>query len=206
MTQVSIIYESASVHITEAAQSVARGAESIEMTRVLLIPLEGVEQSWPDIDESQAIIFGCSTRMGSASASFKNFMESTAERLSRHKWRDKVAAGFSVDYKQHYGCKTTVVQLCSFATEHSMIWAGSSISLINERRDQGDETYNRSTAPPEEITLPEDSMTLNDEFLGADTLGKRVAQIAQRWNWIRRFRSRSDKSVLTSTRQNRRSC
>jgi multimeric flavodoxin WrbA len=203
MTQISIIYESDSVHISEGAKSVARGAESIGLTRVLLIPLEGAELCWQDIDESQAIVFGCSTRMGSASASFKDFMEATAERLSGHKWRDKIAAGFTVDDKQNYGCKTTVVQLCSFSTEHSMIWAGSSIFIINERGNKRDENANQSSRPPDEITAPADGISFYGEFVGTDALGKRVAQIAQRWNWIRRFRSERNKPVRTSKRQNR---
>jgi NAD(P)H dehydrogenase (quinone) len=52
--------------------------------------------SWETIDRADAIVFGCPTYMGGASAVFKTFAEQSLRQwLDNLRWRRKVAAGFT---------------------------------------------------------------------------------------------------------------
>ena len=54
------------------------------------------EPDWEALDAADAIVFGCPTYMGSASARMKAFMEeSLRPQFLERRWQDKLAAGFT---------------------------------------------------------------------------------------------------------------
>ena len=84
MTTVSVVYHTNTGHTAVIAEAVARGAgavEGVEARLVRILPEHVVngryrnEALMKTLDESDAIIFGAPTFMGSISAVFKAFME-----------------------------------------------------------------------------------------------------------------------------------
>src|SRR5439155_14127707 len=71
---------------------------------------------------ADAIVFGCPTYMGSASAQFKQFMDATAAVWALQGWRDKLAAGFTHSAAPSGDKLGTLTQLAVFAAQHGMVW------------------------------------------------------------------------------------
>src|ERR1700757_3373941 len=77
------------------------------------------------LDESDAIVFGCATYMGSASAVFRAFLEAAFQpHWLEQRWKDKVAAGFTNSASQNGDKLCTLFQLSVFAMQMGMIWVG----------------------------------------------------------------------------------
>jgi len=77
------------------------------------------------LDESDAIVFGCATYMGSGSAVYKAFLEAAFQpHWLEQRWKDKVAAGFTNSASQNGDKLSTLFQLTVFALQMGMIWVG----------------------------------------------------------------------------------
>ena len=76
------------------------------------------------LSTADAIVFGCPTYMGSVSAPFKTFMDSTNAVWALQGWRDKLAAAFTHSAAPSGDKLGTLVQLAVFAAQHGMIWVG----------------------------------------------------------------------------------
>jgi multimeric flavodoxin WrbA len=77
------------------------------------------------LDESDGIVFGCATYMGSGSAIFKTFLEAAFRpHWLEQRWKDKVAAGFTNSASQNGDKLSTLLQLTVFAMQMGMIWVG----------------------------------------------------------------------------------
>ncbi|BBM91649.1 transcriptional regulator [Rickettsia conorii subsp. heilongjiangensis] len=70
---------------------------------------------WDLLDNTDAIIFGVPTYMGSLARSFKIFMEATSTRWAQQQWQDKISAAFtnSTSYAGDKLC--SIQQLFHFA-------------------------------------------------------------------------------------------
>mgnify|MGYP006174571093 CR=1 FL=1 len=185
MSSVVVVYHSGYGHTRVIAEAVAQGVERHPGSSCLLISVEDVDQHWDRLHNADAIIFGAPTYMGSASAHFKAFMESTAMFYLAQPWRDKLAAGFT-----NSGCLcgdklNTLLQMAVFAAQHSMIWVG--LDLLPARSAAGcfDGQLNRlgsslgAMAQSSVEQPPEHAPPLEDRRTAAH-LGERVAQVAQR--------------------------
>jgi multimeric flavodoxin WrbA len=185
MSDVVVVYHSGYGHTRVIAEAVAQGVERHLGSTCELIPVEEVDGQWDCLHRADAIIFGAPTYMGSASASFKAFMEATASFYLAQPWRDKLAAGFT-----NSGCLcgdklNTLLQMAVFAAQHSMIWVG--LDLLPARSSAGmfDGQLNRLGSSlgamaqsnveqsPDHAPPPEDRST-------AAHLGERVARLAER--------------------------
>ena len=124
------------------------------------------------LDESDAIIFGSPTYMGSMSAQLKAFMDATSSRCPQRVWVDKVAAAFTVSAHPS-GDKLNMLVACSvFAMQHGMIWVG-----VAEGSNCGIFYGAAGCAinePPSEMPSEADKMT-------GELLGRRVARLTQRF-------------------------
>jgi NAD(P)H dehydrogenase (quinone) len=185
MSNVVVVYHSGYGHTRVLAEAVALGVERHLGSTSLLVPVEDVDQHWDRLHSADAIIFGAPTYMGSASASFKGFMESTAAFYLAQPWRDKLAAGFT-----NSGCLcgdklNTLLQLAVFAAQHSMIWVGLDVlparsstgvfigQLNRLGSSLGVMAQSNVEQSPELAPPPEDRCT-------AAHLGERVARLAER--------------------------
>jgi multimeric flavodoxin WrbA len=168
------------------AKSVKSGAERVGGISSILVPVGELEQCWDVLHGADAIIFGCPTYMGSASAEFKKFMELSSKFWIAQAWKDKLAAGFTNSASQSGDKLNTLVQLAIFAAQHGMIWIGLGLlpgnnagtaSIGDNNRlgsflgamAQSNMNQGSDVAPP-----PNDHET-------AALLGKRVAETALRF-------------------------
>jgi multimeric flavodoxin WrbA len=124
MTQVVIVFHSGMGHTAAVAKAARDGVLSIPGTAVDMVYTSDVANNWDKLNSADAIIFGCPTYMGSASAQFKQFMEESSGIWSQLGWKNKVAAGFTNSGNPHGDKMNTLLQLMVFAMQHAMIWVG----------------------------------------------------------------------------------
>lgn len=185
MTTVTIIYHSGYGHTARQAASVRDGAASVNGVEALLIPVADVDNHWETLAQTNAIIFGSPTYMGSVSAPFKEFMDKSSKVWMQQTWKDKLAAGFTNSASWSGDKLNTLMQMMIFACQHNMVWvslglmpgynhSGGSINDLNRigsyagamaqsNADQGPETMQES------------------DLKTAFHLGQRVAEAALRW-------------------------
>lgn len=121
---ISVIYHSGLGHTSFQAKAVRDGAASVSGTDVDLVFAADVDDNWDRLHASDALIFGCPTYMGSASAEFKRFMDSTSRIWLEQGWKDKIAGGFTNSGNLSGDKLSTLYQLVTFAMQHGMIWIG----------------------------------------------------------------------------------
>src|SRR5262249_49180523 len=99
IVRVVVVFHSVSGRTRALAAAVVDGASSIEGIDARALSVEEAAAARPESDaalaHADAIVFGCPTYMGSASAGFKAFMDSTSVVWALQGWRDKLAAGFT---------------------------------------------------------------------------------------------------------------
>ncbi|MEM0949683.1 MAG: flavodoxin family protein [Pseudomonadota bacterium] len=186
MAKIAIVYHSGYGHTAVQADAVHRGTSEVAGVDATLIPVEFVEQNWDVIDAADAIIFGSPTYFGSASAQFKAFLDATSGRWLEGRWKNKLAAGFTVSAGMSGDKLATLQQISHFAMQHGMIWVGLGLPPGNNSSTGSPEDLNRlggflgamaqanADAPPELAPAGSDLRT-------AEYLGKRVAETAMRW-------------------------
>lgn len=203
MTTVSVVFHTGKGHTGAIAEAIARGAASVEGTEVHLISIQPdqiKDGRWHDdeilkkLDASDAIIFGCPTYMGSASAVFKLFLEAAFTLWFDQRWKDKFAAGFTNSASQSGDKFSTLIQLSVFAAQMSMIWvsvgdlpgnnwSGGSVNDINRlgswiglmSQSNGDQG-------------PELAPSQGDRKTG-ERFGARVAGVTQRWKGVGNYKT-----------------
>lgn len=176
---VSIVYHSGSGHTAEMADAVAKGVLSVggvSVARHRIVDEDFKGSRWlneevlAQLDESDAIVFGSPTYMGSVSAQLKAFMDATSSRCAQRRWVDKVAAAFTVSAHPS-GDKLNALVTCSvFAMQHGMIWVG-----VADGSRLGIFLGAAGLAihePPSEMPSAEDKST-------GEMLGRRVAKVAK---------------------------
>ena len=121
--------------------------------------------------------------MGSASAQFKAFMDSTSAVWALQGWRDKLAAGFTHSAAPSGDKLGTLTQLAVFAAQHGMVWVGLGLPPTYAAAESADDDRNRlgshlgamaQSRPGGGVLPPGDVRT-------AEHLGLRVAEAALRW-------------------------
>lgn len=183
--RVAIVYHSGFGHTKVLAEAVERGARRVPGTQVALIPVAEAEARAAEIDAADAIVFGAPTYMGSVSAPFKAFMDSSSKAWMGGAWKNKVAAGFTNSGSQNGDKLNSLVQLAIFAMQHGMIWVGLDLMPGNNSSKGSVEDLNRLGSfmgamaqsnvdePPEKAPIESDRRT-------AEYLGQRVAELTHR--------------------------
>jgi ketosteroid isomerase-like protein/flavodoxin len=169
------------------ARAVAAGAQSVARTRVTLIRATDPDLRWPILDAADAIVFGCPTYMGSASAALKAFMEESLHpQWTEQRWKDKLAAGFTNSAGMSGDKLLTLQQLAGFAAQHGMLWlplgqppgwqdsAGSAEDRNRLASFLGLMTQSNSDQGPA------DAPPVSDRDTGR-RFGKRIAIATRRW-------------------------
>jgi NAD(P)H dehydrogenase (quinone) len=143
MAFVGVVYDSGMGHTAALARAVGEGAASVDGVGARLYFAEEIAAEPTPLDSCDALIFGAPTYMGSASGTFKLFMESTSGRWLRQQWRGKLSAGFT-NSGGHSGDKlNTLIQLTSFAMQHGMIWVGLGLPDGHNSSISSDRNLNR---------------------------------------------------------------
>jgi len=187
VTLIAIVYHSGYGHTARQAEAVATGALTVADTNIALVKVEDVDQHWSTLEQSDAIIFGSPTYMGSASAPFKAFMDASSKAWAGQKWKDKFAAGFTNSASQSGDKLNTLQQLAVFAAQHGMIWIGLGLMPGNNTSNSSPNDLNRlgsylgAMAQSNADQGPEFGPTAAD-LKTAEILGSRVANICRRWS------------------------
>ncbi len=181
MTSVAIVYHSATGRTRSLAEAVARGAISVAGTEVHLISVDEVATNWALLASVDAIVLGCPTYMGSASATFKGFMDSTAAVWALQGWRDKLAAGFTHSAAPSGDKLGTLSQLAVFAAQHGMIWVGLGLPPTYAEVNAGDDTNRLGSHLGAMAQSRPGTVVPEGDLRTADHLGRRVAEAAHRW-------------------------
>jgi NAD(P)H dehydrogenase (quinone) len=105
MANLAVVFQSGKGHTKVLAEAIVKGINSVEGVSGQLLEIRGQDVKdgrfandalMSALDESDGIVFGCATYMGSASAIFKAFLEAAfMPRWFEQRWKDKVAAGFT---------------------------------------------------------------------------------------------------------------
>ena len=185
MTFVAVVYHSGFGHTAAQARAVCEGALSVEGFASRMIFAEDAAADLTLLDAADAIVLGCPTYMGSASAAFKQFMDATAGIWRALGWKDRLAAGFT-NSGGHSGDKlATLTQLMVFAMQHGMVWVGLGLPDGDNASDTSDANLNRLGAyagamAQSNIDQGLDGM-LQSDLATARALGRRVAEATLRW-------------------------
>ena len=138
--KISIIYSSETEHTQQLAEAIYLGCKShsdisTTLFRIADEDFEGGrwnnERILAELDNSDAIIMGSPTFMGSVSSKLKAFMEATVSRYIPETWNGKIAAGFTVSGTTSGDKFNTLSTLTTFAMQHGMIWVGLGCNPFN---------------------------------------------------------------------------
>ena len=189
MTQVAIVYHSGFGHTDVIAADVARGVEDAG-ARAIALKIEGgqtgFDACFSTIAESDAIIFGSPTYMGTVSAPMKAFMDASAAVYFTKQWKDKLGAAFTVSGSPSGDKLNTLTTLAIFAAQHGMLWIGTGQNPgNNDDTSAATDAENRlgsflGAMAQAANDSPEVTPKAGDRAT-AVSLGKRVASAAARW-------------------------
>jgi NAD(P)H dehydrogenase (quinone) len=182
--RIVIVYHSGYGHTERFAHAVAEGAER-GGAQVLLTRVELVDDHWDDLEQADAIIFGCPTYMGSASAQFKQFMDASSPRVFlAQKWKDKLAAGFTNAAGRSGDKLATLQQLAIFAAQHGMNWVNLGLLTGHNLSTTTEDTLNRhgfylGAAAQSNADQPAHLTATGADLATSAHLGERVALLAR---------------------------
>jgi NAD(P)H dehydrogenase (quinone) len=122
---VSVVYHSGYGHTQKQAEAIAAGAGEDTSTKVNLISVDDLKDpesaSWTMLDESDALVFGSPTYMGSVSADLKAFMELSSGRWQEMKWVGKLAAGFTNSGSQNGDKQNSLIQILTCCSTRNVV-------------------------------------------------------------------------------------
>jgi multimeric flavodoxin WrbA len=162
-----ILYDSESEEIQRLVSRIRNGIGNCET-----MSLDNVSYSL--LGRADTIIFGCKSGFTPGlSLRMLHFMDRTQDRFLNQVWKNKFAAGFTID--EGSSSIQTLEGLFAFACKHSMIW-------IPQGHLEENEGHNRPTG----TTVNRNKSylgciaTLQNTDLTAETFGRRISQQTSR--------------------------
>jgi NAD(P)H dehydrogenase (quinone) len=186
MTRITILYYSSFRGQTEKlAQAIQRGAQRVPGTDVVLLKVEDAEQHWRRLHDSDAIIFGSPTYIGSVAARFKQFIELLSGDVWLNRmWVNKIAAGFTVSAGRSGDKLNCLQQLVIFAAQMGMIWVPMKLLGGNYSSQGSEEDLNRMAGyigvmAQANIDEPADVAPPPADIRTAEIHGEHVAEVTR---------------------------
>lgn len=180
--KIAIPYFSASGHTQKIAITLSNYLRNLPLCDVALIDVTLVNKSdWQFLHQSDVIIFGSPTFMGSVAAEFKKFMDESANFWLDQSWKDKIAAAFTVGSSQSGDKLNSLVQLSIFAAQHGMIWVGFDHVGSRHKKDGKKINHNGCWLGLMVQSSSDKSKLIEDhDLLSAELFAQRLADIALR--------------------------
>lgn len=187
MPFVAIVYHSGFGHTAAQARAVCEGVLEVDGVDSRMIFVEDAIEDLSVLTSADAMILGCPTYMGSASAQFKQFMDATSTIWLAQGWKDKIAAGFTNSGGYSGDKLNTLIQLMVFAMQHGMVWVGLGLPDGNNASTTDEGALNRLGAyagamAQSNVDEGLDGM-LESDLDTARSLGRRVAEATLRWSY-----------------------
>jgi multimeric flavodoxin WrbA len=140
------------------------------------------EDGWAALDAAHAIVFGAPTYMGTASAAFHSFAESTSMRFMRQTWHDKLAAGFTNSGDKYGDKSSTLGYFQTLAAQHGMTWVNLGLksgwnTVRGSDQDANRLGFHNGAAAQSLLGSRPDDVNAGD-LATAEHLGRRVAEQA----------------------------
>ena len=200
ITNIKIIFYSMYGHVFKLAEAIAKGANTIQDTKVSLfrvselvpenvliqsgaaeaqkkfahIPIAAVSE----LVDADAVIFGTPTRFGNMCAQMRNFLDQTGGIWMKGNLIGKVGSVFASTASQHGGQETTITSFHLTLLHHGMVIVGvpyAESELVNMQEITGGTPYGATTiASNDGSRFP----SVN-ELKIAEFQGKHVAKIAR---------------------------
>lgn len=184
MSNIVIPYFSGSDHTLQIAQEIQNGAMQVANIDVSLLNVDPITDiDWNKLHDTDAIIFGAPTYMGSLPWQFKCFMDETSNFWVDQMWQDKIAAGFTMGASTSGDKLNSLMQLSVFAAQHGMIWAGQNHVGSKHTKDRkrindtGTWLGLSATSNPDK-----EKMIYEHDALTAHMFGQRIAEVTLKWN------------------------
>jgi NAD(P)H dehydrogenase (quinone) len=194
MTEILVLYYSRKGSTAELARQVCRGIESIAgvTAKLRTVPPVSAENEGParlipasgapyatleDLRQADGLVLGSPTRFGNMAAPLKYFLDCTSSLWLSGALAGKPAGVFTSTQSMHGGQETTLLSMMMPLIHHGMYLVGIPYTerSLNETRSGGS-PYGAS-----HVAGMQDDPTLADhEKILAQTLGRRVAALAQR--------------------------
>src|SRR3984893_12054130 len=127
MATVYVVYHSGFGHTRLQAEAVHRGAAAVPGTRAEIRTTDEASANLDELDQADAIIFGCPTYMGNMSADMKKFIEVAAKKWFTLAWKDKIAGAFTNSSSFSGDKLNTLIGLVINAMQHGMIYVGTGV-------------------------------------------------------------------------------
>lgn len=183
--RIAVVYHSGYGHTQRQAEAVHAGAAAVAGVEAKLYSVTELDDAaWAELDSADAMIFGSPTYMGSATAKFKEFMETSSKRWFTQAWKDKLAAGFTVSASQSGDKLNTLIELMIYANQHGMLWVGLGMLPGNNNSQGSVNDLNRlgsfSGAMAQANSDQGADAMLESDLKTSEALGKRVAETALR--------------------------
>ncbi len=186
MKQIAIVYHSTFSNTQKLAEAVLEGATGQGDMMVKLIDVTACEdEQWQYIHDSQAIIFGSPTYLGSISSKFKAFMEKTSPVWGEQGWNGKFAAGFCVSDCASGDKFQVLTQMMVFAAQHGMNWINLGLLPGDTSKTDDEENLNRLGGWIGAMAQrnKETATPYLADIKTAKHLGERVAQVVRQHQW-----------------------
>lgn len=131
MSNVSVVYFSGYGHTKVIAQSFAQEIDA----NLIEIDQNGdiQEQDWQTLDQSDAIVFGAPTYMGTAPWQFKKFADASSKKWFTRAWQDKIFGGFTNSASLNGDKQVTLIQFQTLASQHGGIWVSLGLLPANTK-------------------------------------------------------------------------
>ena len=196
MTKILVLYYSRYGSTANLATHIARGVNSVTgvNARIRTVPSVSAETetisdpvpaqgppyaSHADLRECDGLLLGSPTRFGNMAAALKYFIDGTAGAWAGGHLEGKPAGLFTSTSSFHGGQETTLLSMALPLIHHGMLLVGVPYSepALNTTRSGGT-PYGASHVAHEKSTID----LTPEETTIAQTLGRRVAEIAVRLN------------------------
>ncbi|PWB15741.1 NADPH-dependent FMN reductase [Acinetobacter sp. AM] len=182
MSNISVVYFSGYGHTKVIAQTFAQEISA----NLIEIDANGdiQEQDWATLDQSDAIVFGAPTYMGTAPWQFKKFADATSKKWFTRAWQDKIFGGFTNSASLNGDKQLTLIQLQTLASQHGGIWVSLGLLPANSKSATREDVNNLGGSVGLLVQTPSDASV--DEIPSGDletakVYAQRIAKITNKF-------------------------
>ena len=182
MSNISVVYFSGYGHTKVIAQTFAQEISA----NLIEIDANGdiQEQDWVTLDQSDAIVFGAPTYMGTAPWQFKKFADATSKKWFTSAWQDKIFGGFTNSASLNGDKQVTLIQLQTLASQHGGIWVSLGLLPANSKSATREDVNNLGGSVGLLVQTPSDASV--DEIPVGDlktakAYAQRIAKITNKF-------------------------
>ena len=182
MSNISVVYFSGYGHTKVIAQTFAQEISA----NLIEIDANGdiQEQDWVTLDQSDAIVFGAPTYMGTAPWQFKKFADATSKKWFTSAWQDKIFGGFTNSASLNGDKQVTLIQLQTLASQHGGIWVSLGLLPANSKSATREDVNNLGGSVGLLVQTPSDA-SIDEIPVGdlktAKAYAQRIAKITNKF-------------------------